>query len=325
MHAIVHDVYGPPEVLRLEDRPRPVPAEDELLIEVHATSVTTAETRFRAAWFPPGMGVLGRLFVGWSRPRNRLTGRDFAGRIVAVGSAVTEFEVGQDVFGACEGGSNAQWIAVPETGSIAALPEGLSFAEGAALPFGAVAALSFVRDRAWVCAGERVLVVGASGGVGVYAVQVARALGAEVTAVCSGRNEALVRELGADRVVDYRETELTELSERFDAIVDVTGKTAYATHRHLLAPRGRYAFVEGGVWELVLAAWTSLGFGPRVLGGVAIDSSAALRAVAEAVQSGSIRPVVGDRFPYTSVVEAHRIVDARHRRGAVILEFGATP
>jgi NADPH:quinone reductase-like Zn-dependent oxidoreductase len=321
MQAIVIDNYGPADVLKLEARERPTIGAHELLIEVHATSVTTADWRFRAAAFPVGMRLMGRLVVGLLRPRNRSTGREFSGRVVAVGAEVTRFQIGDEVFGSNPPGVNAEYIAVPEGGAVLPKPKGLTHAEAAALPFGAITAVTFLRDRAKIQPGERVLIVGASGGVGVYAVQVAKYLGAEVTAICSSSNAELVRSLGADHVIDYTAEDPRETGRSFDVIVDTVGMTSFREYRDLLSENGRHVFIEGGIrelWQSIITPWMR---GPTVVGGVSMDNREALEKATALVAAGAIRPVIGHRFPMTEVVEAHRVVERRRRKGAVILDW----
>lgn len=320
MKAIVADRYGSPEVLELEERPVPAVGRGEILVEVMATSVTTAEWRMRAGDFGGGMALLGRLMMGITKPRQRTTGREFAGRVVQVGEGVTRFSVGDDVFGTTAG-ANAEVIAMAERGVVTKIPRGLSYAEAVSLPFGAITAVAFVEDRAKVRAGERVLVIGASGGVGVYLVQVARALGATVTGVCSADNAEFVRDLGAQHVVDYATVDISSLAGPFDVIVDTVGKSSFRGFCSMLSPRGRHVFIEGGIRELLQGLTTRFGSGPRVISGVALDTLAGLERVRERVEHGQLRPVVGCRFPMADVVDAHRLVEARHRRGAVVLDF----
>ncbi|MEM6292348.1 MAG: NAD(P)-dependent alcohol dehydrogenase [Myxococcota bacterium] len=321
MLAIVRDVYGPPEVLRIEEQPAPEVPADHVLVDVRATSVTTAEWRMRAADFPPGFRLLGRLFTGLFRPRVRTTGREFAGTVRAVGSAVTDLRPGDEVFGVHEGGANAEQIAVPASGVIVRMPAGLSHAEAVAMPFGSLTAIDFLEDRAQVQPGERVLVVGASGGVGVYAVQVAKQAGAEVVGVCSTANLELVRSLGADAVVDYTKADPRDAGETYDVVVDTAGKTSVSGYRDALRPGGRHVFIEGGFGSLLHALVSRWRRGPRVIGGVTLDTRAAFERLRARVEAGRLRPVVGHRFAMADVVDAHRLVERRHRRGAVVLDF----
>lgn len=323
MQTIVCDNYGSPDILKLEVQERPQIGAQELLVEVHATSVTTADWRMRTATFPVGMRLLGRLLVGLRRPRNRMTGREFSGRVVAVGAEVTRFRVGDEVFGSNPSGANAEYIAVAESGAVLRKPSGITHAEAAALPFGAITSIVFLREWAKIQPGERVLVVGASGGVGVYAVQIAKHLGAEVTGVCSTSNVELVRSLGADHVIDYTNEDFRRLGRSWDVIVDTVGKTSFRDDRDLLREGGRHAFIEGGVREMWQSMSTRWMRGPTVLAGVALDNREELEKVRALVEAGGIRPVIGHRFPMTEVIEAHRVVDGRRRKGAVILDWPA--
>ncbi|MEM1028708.1 MAG: NAD(P)-dependent alcohol dehydrogenase [Myxococcota bacterium] len=323
INAITIDAYGPPEVLKLEAWAVPTPGASELLVEVRATSVTTADMRFRAADFPPGMQLVGRLMAGLFKPRNRLTGFEFSGRVVAVGAGTTRHQVGDEVFGVHTSGVNAELIVVPEGAAIALKPEGITHAEAAALPFGANTAIHFLEDQIQIQPGERVLITGASGGVGVYLVQVAKAAGAEVTAVCSSPNRAFVKALGADHVIDYTVADPRDADQMWDVIVDTVHQTRFNTYRHKLSSGGRHAFIEGGVREVFQFLGNGLRRGPKVVWSVATDSHASVQRLADRVENGRLRPVIGHRFPMTEVVAAHHVVDRRHRRGAVILEWPA--
>jgi NADPH:quinone reductase-like Zn-dependent oxidoreductase len=261
--------------------------------------------------------------LGLRRPRNRSTGREFSGRVVAVGAGVTRFAVGDEVFGINPRGVNAEYIVVPESGAVMLKPTRLTHAEAVALPFGAITAVTFLREMAKIQPGERVLIAGASGGVGVYAVQVAKHLGAEVTAICSPGNAELVRSLGADHVIDYTSEDPRTLGRIWDVVVDPVGKTTFADYRALLSEGGRHVIIEGGfrnIWESIITPWMR---GPTVLWGVANDNRDALAKVCALVEAGAIRPVIGHRFPMTEVVTAHRVIEGRHRKGAVILDWPA--
>ncbi|MGH1345594.1 MAG: NAD(P)-dependent alcohol dehydrogenase [Nannocystales bacterium] len=323
MHAIVAQRYGPPDVLEIVEREEPECSQDGLLIEVWATSVTAAEWRIRAGDFGTGFSWLGRLMFGLRRPRQPTTGQEFAGRVLQVGPAVTGFAVGDDVFGV-RAGANAERIAMPASGVVTRMPSGLTHAQAVSLPFGGLCAIDFLEDKAQLRAGERVLIVGASGGVGAYLVQVAASLGAHVTAVCSGPNAAFVRELGANSVVDYRVTDPQTLPGPYDVVVDTIGKTSFRRFRPMLSQTGRHVFIEGGAWELLQSLLPRFGPGPRVVGGVTEDSREGLERLRERVEAGRIRPVLGHRYSMHDVVEAHRLVESRHRRGAVVLDFGVS-
>ncbi len=319
MKAIVYDRYGPPEVLRLAEAARPAIAARDVLVKVHATTVTTADWRLRAAAFPGVMQVPGRLMFGLLRPKNRVLGGEFAGEVAAVGAEVTRFAPGDRVFGFSGQGAHAEYLAVAETSAIAAMPEGLGAEAAAALPFGTLCALVFLRDYARLAAGQRVLVVGASGGVGCYAVQIAMALGAEVTGVCSAAHLDLVRRLGAAHVIDYRAEDFTQRGEQYDVILDTVGATSFARCMGALTAQGRFVPLNFGVTEMAQALATKITGGKRVVIGVNADTAEDLAVVKELVEAGQVRPVIDRSFPLERIADAYRLVETRHRKGSVVV------
>ena len=319
MKTIVHDTYGAPEVLHFEDVALPTPDADQILVEVHAFPVTTADWRFRSSTFPPAMWLVGRLMTGLLRPRVRLTGREFAGKVLAVGTNVTRFAVGDRVLG-IHAGVSAERIAVAKDAPMVKIPSTLGYAEAAALPFGAQAALDFADRVAQVQPGERVLIVGASGGVGSYLVQIAKHLGAHVTAVASTRNLEFLRELGADEVIDYTTTHPAETGQTWDVVFDVVGQAPFASYRRALGDKGRLVVIEGTLREMLQSLTTRLFGGPRVLFDISSDSTEGLTRVLQLVARGGVRPVIGHRFAFEDTIDAHRLVDGRRRRGAVVVE-----
>ncbi|MEQ9387002.1 NAD(P)-dependent alcohol dehydrogenase [Marinovum algicola] len=323
MKAAIYRKYGGPEVVRIEDTARPAPGPGEMLVKVAHGSVTTADWRLRAAAFPGVLAVPGRLMFGLRRPRQPVLGSEFSGEVVALGAGVTEFAPGQAVFGFVMQGAHAEYLVVKAAGAVLPVPEGLDPAEAAALPFGGLSALVFLRDYAKLAPGQKLLVVGASGGVGAYAVQIARALGAEVTGVASGAHEAFVRGLGAVGFVDYRRQSLRGLGSRFDVVIDTVGATDFATARAVLAPRGVFVPLNFGVREIGQALWSQV-FGRRKLRlGVSGDTKADLRVLARWVEEGRLRPVIDRRFPLTEIRAAYALVEGRHRQGAILLDMAA--
>lgn len=319
MQACIYDRYGSSEVVRVAEVPAPEVGPDALRIRVGAAAVTTADWRFRSGTFPHGFQLLGRMMVGLFRPRRPILGMSFAGRVEAVGPRVTRFRPGDAVFGAAGAtrrGAHAELVTVRESGVVLHKPASLSDAEAAAIPFGACSALSFVRDVARVGPGHRVLVVGASGNVGVWTVQIARHLGAEVVGVCSAANAPLVRELGAADVVDYRDRLIP--AGTFDAIIDTTGATTFAMARPALAPRGVYVPIEGGVGQLVQALLHR-----QVKFAISQDSVAGLETILDGIAAGALRPVIDRVYPMARIADAHRHVEGRHKRGAVVLAIPA--
>ncbi|HLO35954.1 MAG TPA: NAD(P)-dependent alcohol dehydrogenase, partial [Candidatus Deferrimicrobium sp.] len=241
MRAVVQDRYGPPEVLRIEDVERPVPKEHDVLVRIHATTVSQTDTHARAA-----NPFFWRLFAGLRRPRWRTLGVELAGVVEAVGPAVREFKVGDRVFGSPRlFGAHAEYICLPETAPLAHIPAGMSFEEAAAVCDGAFQALATLR-RADVLPGQRIVVYGASGSLGTAAVQLARHLGAHVTAVCNTKNLELVRSLGAEEVVDYTREDFTKRGQTYDAIIDAVGKFSAFRGRRALKPGGIYVETDGG-------------------------------------------------------------------------------
>ena len=320
MRAAVHRRYGPPEVLAIERIPRPSVGRGDVLVRVEATSVTAADWRIRGSSFPPSFFAVGRVMFGLRRPRRIVTGREFAGTVVGTGGDVRGFRLGQRVFGIANGGAAAELLGVPWFGPLAPIPEGLDTEKAAPLPFGAMCALAFLRDIARVRGGESVAILGASGGVGVYAVQIGRALGATVTGFCGRRNMAMVIELGASAAHDYRTTTLSRTGERFDVILDTVGAISFAEARSSLAPNGRFVPLEFGVREVFQAFTTGWQNGPRVITAVSGDNRSLLDDVVRLVETGRLRPIIGRRYPLTNIARAHAYVEGRHRTGSTVVQ-----
>jgi NADPH:quinone reductase-like Zn-dependent oxidoreductase len=318
MRAVVHDRYGPPEVLQLEEVERPVPKEDEVLVKVHATTVNRTDCHIRAA-----NPFLWRLFgAGLVRPKQRLSGSDFAGEVVAVGDSVTEFAAGDRVFGTSgyRFGAHAEYLCVRESGLIAHKPDGLSFEEAAAIPDGALAALASLR-RVSLRKGQSIVVYGASGALGTAAVQLAKHFGARVTAVCNTKNVELVRSLGADTVVDYTREDFTKSGETYDVVLDAVQKHSFRRSRRSLKPGGLYvATYLGFLWYVPLLALLSKRIGDRKLvfplGRPTKDD---LALVKELVDAGAYRAVIDRVHPLAEVVEAARYVETGQKTGNVVL------
>src|ERR671914_372341 len=237
--AVVHDRYGPPDVLRLEHVPRPVPKNDEVLVRIHATTVNRTDTGFRSAEF-----FVARFFTGLVRPKRRILGSEFAGEVEAVGTAVTAFAVGDGVFGVnAKGGAHAEFISMRESAPLAHMPTGVTFEEAAAVCDGALLALWVLR-RTDLRKGQKILVYGASGSIGTAAVQLARYFDAHVTAVCNTKNVELVRSLGADEVIDYTKEDFTKRGETYDVVLDAVGKHSFFRCRRSLKPGGLFVATD---------------------------------------------------------------------------------
>ncbi|HUF12145.1 MAG TPA: NAD(P)-dependent alcohol dehydrogenase [Longimicrobiales bacterium] len=320
MKAAIYERYGPPEVVEVRDVPKPQPGAGEVLIRVHATTVTTADWRARSLEMPAGFGTLGRLVFGVRGPRKQILGSEVAGVVEAVGEGVTRSRVGDEVF-AFDGygmGGHAEYKRMRETGPIARKPANLSFEEAAALSFGGTTALHFLR-KAKLQSGERVLVNGASGGVGTAVVQIARHLGADVTAVCSAANADLVRSLGAQRVIDYTTQDFAASGESWDVIVDTVGTAPYARSRRALREGGRLLLVLAPLSGLLGALWVSMTTRHKVIAGPAPERPEDLRALAEMAEQGAYRPFIDRTFRLDQIVDAHRLVDSGRKRGNVVV------
>lgn len=325
MQAAVVLRYGAPEVVTVREVARPTPGPHDLLIRVKATTVSSGDARVRAARVPSGMGLLLRLGVGWSGPRQPVLGTECAGVVEAVGSAVTRFRVGDAViaFPGASMGAHAGFLRVREDGLVAPKPARCSWEEAAALLFGGTTALHYLQREAKVKAGERVLILGASGAVGVAAVQLARHAGAEVTAVCSAANAALVKELGASRVIDYHAEDFTRADAQWDVVMDCVGATDYARCRRVLAPGGRLLRVVCGLGGLVAAPFQGRLSGHRVIASVAVVRPEDVRALAALAEDGAYRAVVDAVLPLARAAEAHARVDGGHKRGSLVLTVAA--
>lgn len=321
MRAAIHRRYGLPEVLRIEDVPLPPVGPRDIRVRVHASTVTSGDARLRGLRASAIFRLPIRLAFGLRGPRQPIPGIEFAGEVEAVGAEVTRFRPGQAVFGIVLRGANAEYLSIREDAAVHPIPAGLSFEEAAAVPFGALAALAFLRDVARLGRGERVLVIGAAGNVGAFAVQIAKHLGAHVTGLCGEANGDLVRSLGADAVIDRSLGPRGVVAQPFDVILDTIGATRFAEWRSHLAPRGRHVFLSFGAREMVQTAMTSLGRGKRVLCGFSGNDPDALARIVAMLEAGAIRPVIGRRCRLDDIVEVHREVDGGGKKGSTVLSL----
>lgn len=319
MKAAVQSQFGPPQVLQIQEVQRPVLGHDQVLVEVHASPVTQGDRRLRAADFPGLSKVIGRLMFGVFRPRNPIPGTMFAGQVVEIGEAVTRFSVGDDVFGSCDNSAQAEYLAVAEHGPLAQIPAGVGYDEASAVPYGAVTALMFLRDVARVQPGEKVLIVGAAGGVGRFAVQIARHLGATVTGVCSGRDKAMVTELGADAVIDYTRQDYTQNGETYDVIFDTSSGDRFRAAKRSLTPNGRYVTVYLNFLVIFQMLVTSMLGGRKVSSSVAIGNQKLMSDVAQLLAKRVIWPVIAQRYPLARIADAHQALDTGRPAGAVVV------
>ncbi|GIH08068.1 NADPH:quinone reductase [Rhizocola hellebori] len=320
MKAITHRGYGPPELLRFEEVDPPVPGDGDLLVRVHAAGVDKG-----VAYVMRGEPYLGRLAFGLRKPKRLILGRDVAGTVEAAGKQVTGFKPGDEIYAEIDGGSYAEYVCVPAHRA-ALKPANLSFAQAAAVPVSGNTALMGIRDSAKVVPGQTVLIIGASGGVGTFAVQIAKSLGAQVIAVCSTGKIDLVRSIGADRVIDYRKEDFTTARQRYDVILDLAGTHSLAALRRSLAPQGTLVLSsgEGSRWigpmgRIFHAVAASPFTRQKLQPLIAKPSAANLNALTELFQTGKVTPVIDRTYPLSQTADALRRFEAGAARGKLVV------
>ncbi|MGB5843320.1 MAG: NAD(P)-dependent alcohol dehydrogenase [Anaerolineales bacterium] len=321
MKAIVYTEYGPPDVLHLKDVEKPAPKDNEILVKVHAASVNAYDWHLLTA----DIFLVRLMGGGLNKPKNTRLGADIAGRVEAVGGNVKQFQPGDEVFGDIAGlgsGGFAEYVSVPES-ALALKPANLSFEQAAAVPMAAVTALQGLRDEGQIQPGQKVLINGASGGVGTFAVQIAKSFGAEVTAVCSTRNLDMARSLGADHVIDYTEEDFTQNRQLYDLILAVNGYHPISAYKRALTPKGIYVMAGGSMAQIfqamLLGPLMSI-TGDKKMGGVsAKPSQKDLIFLKELLETGKVVPVIDRRYPLSETAEALRYLGEGHARGKVII------
>jgi NADPH:quinone reductase-like Zn-dependent oxidoreductase len=319
MKAVIYTKYGPPDVLQVREIEKPVPKDNEVLVEVRAASVNAYDWRFLR-----GKPVVMRLLGGLRKPRHPVAGADLAGRVEAVGAGVKGLRPGDEVFG-CQRGAFAEYVCVPED-RLAVKPASMTFEDAAALPMAGLTALQALRDRGRIQPGLKVLIYGAGGGVGTFAVQIAKTFGAEVTAVCGPGNLGLVRSIGADWVIDYTTDDVFMSGERYDLILAVNGSRSIFAYRRSLSPCGIWVVAGGSLAQLLqglLLGPVLSRFGRKKMGSMlARINTRDLDVLSALQQSGKIKPVVEKRYPLSEVSEAVRYLEGGHARGKVIVTVG---
>ncbi len=320
MKAIVYQRYGPPEVLQLMEVEKPTPKDNEVLIKTHATTVTSGDWRVRSLNVPAGFGLITRLVFGVTRPKQPILGSELAGVVESVGKDVRKFKVGNQVFAFSDAamGCHAEYKCMPEDGAMALKPANLTYEEAAALSFGGTTALDFFR-RGKLQSGEKVLVNGASGGVGTAAVQLAKHFEADVTGVCSTANVELVRSLGASHVSDYTKEDFTQNGETYDIIVDTAGTAPFSRSKASLKERGRLLMVLGGLPDMLRIPWVSMTSSKKVIAGPAAGRAEDLRFLAGLAEADEFKPVIDRCYPFEQIAEAHSYVDTGRKKGNVII------
>ena len=314
MKAIVYTKYGPPDVLHLEEVEKPAPKDHEISIEVHAASVNAYDWRH----VKPDPFFMRFMGGGLLKPKHNILGADVAGRVEAVGSKVTQFRPGDDVFGEGSYGGFAEYACVDENRFVPK-PAGFSYEEAAAVPMAGLTALQGLRDKGKIQAGQRVLINGASGGVGTFAVQIAKSFGTEVTGVCSTQKMDLVRSIGADHVIDYTQEDVTKSAQKYDLIFDVAAYRPTSRYKRILNPGGRYVLAGGSIARIFQLMFTSK-FGAKNMGVlIAKVLQKDLIALAELMNAGKVRPIIDKRYPLSETAEAVRHVQEGCARGKVVI------
>lgn len=320
MKAAMNFEYGNAEdVVRVRETDRPEIGDQDVLVKVYTTSVSTGAWRMVEMNAGGVLQIAARLMFGVLRPRNHIQGGAFAGRIVSVGAQVTRFKMGDEVFGFAMKGAHAEYLALGEDKAITKMPAGMDYDAAAALPFGGVCALNFLRDFAKLTPGQRILVTGASGGVGVFGVQIAKAMGAEVTALTSTANVDLVKSLGADHVIDYKKSDFTKGQQQYDIIFDTAGVTSFGQVKDVLAPKGLFVPLEFGVPEIV-GSFRADSQGRRIVIAVNGDSADDLDILAGMVTRNELTPVIDSTYPLEQIADAYLRVSGRHKTGAVVID-----
>ncbi len=323
MKAILHKRYGAPELLEYADVAKPEPKDDEVLIKVHATTVTSADCNVRSLRFAPKIAKFpARLFFGLFKPRFNILGTEFSGTIEAVGKDVAKFKAGDAVLGSpgMAFGAHAEYLVMPENGEIVQKPENISFEQAASLFFGGHTSLFFLRDKAQVKKGQKVLINGASGCLGTYAVQLAKYFGAEVTAVCSTGNVEMVTSLGADHVIDYKKEDFTKGDEKYDIIYDTVGKASVCNSRKVLKKDGVYLSAYFRFEDIAESIWTGITGSRKVLlVGAAPEKIEDLKFLTDLMARGVLTSVIDKTYPLEKTAEAFRYVEEGHKKGNVVI------
>ena len=320
MKAIICTKYGPPEVLQLREVEKPTPKDNEVLIKVFATTVTTYDCWARSSTAPPGFWLPSRMASGIRKPKQPILGTDFAGEIESVGKAVKRFKKGDQVFGFTSSlGAHAEYLCMPEE-AVAIKPTNTNYEEAAAIVQGGLTALYFLR-KGNIQSGQKVLIYGASGGIGTYAVQLAKYFGAEVTGVCSTPKLEFVKSLGADKVIDYAKEDFTKNNQTYDIIFDTVGKTSVSRSLRSLKEKGLYIFATFGLSKLIQALWLTRKSSKKAIFGVIEEGSEDLIFLKELIEAGEIRPIIDRRYPLEQTAKAHRYVEKGHKKGSVVISM----
>ena len=330
MKAIIYETYGPPEVLKLVEIEKPAPKENEILIKNHAASVNYGDTLARnfkdvtpAKFNMPFLfWIMARSFFGFSKPKIKILGSEFAGDVESVGKSVTRFKAGDKVFGyrGQSMGTYAEYFVIPEKSVVALKPGNISYEEAAAVPGGSMVAL-FILNKLNIQKAQKIIIIGASGGNGNFAVQIAKHYGAEVTGVCGTNRVNFVKALGADKVIDYTKQDFTNNGEKYDIILDVLGRTGFSKCKNSLTENGKYVLVSFKVKQLLQMMWTSFFSSKKVMCVLSPQKPEDLLAVSKMIEEGNIKSILDKTFPKEKAAEAHRYVEQGSKKGNVVITF----
>lgn len=333
MKAVVYTQYGAPEVLQPTEVAKPAPRDNEVLIRIYATSVNYGDIvarNFKAISprtfnMPLPFWFLARIMLGINKPRNTILGSEFAGEVEATGSDVTRFKTGDQVFGyrGQRMGAYAEYLCTPEDGEVALKPATMSYEEAAVVPYGAITALNLLR-KAPIQSSHKVLINGASGSIGLAAVQLARHYGAEVTGVCSTPRMDVVKSLGADHVIDYTREDFTQNGESYDLIFDILGRSSFARCQNSLKDNGRYLLASFKMKQLLQMLWTSFAGNKKVICAMAPEKTGDLPFIRELIEAGKIRAAIDTSFPLEQAAAAHRYVEEGQKKGHIAITVGHT-
>ncbi|MCA9910021.1 MAG: NAD(P)-dependent alcohol dehydrogenase [Anaerolineae bacterium] len=328
MKAIIYTEYGDPDVLHLSEVPKPTPKDNEILVRVHATEVGFGDLMARkfntitprSFNMPSLFWLLARLEFGLSKPKKPILGSEFAGEVEAVGSAVTRFKPGDQVFGypTSSFGAYAEYLCMAETASVMLKPANMTYEEATTVPYGALTALNLLK-KVDIQPGQKVLINGASGSIGSAALQLAKSYGAHVTAVCGTPRLEYVKALGAGRVIDYTQEDFTRNGETYDVIFDILGKTSFARCKRSLKPNGRLLYASFKLRQLFQMLWTSIRGGKRVICALALSKQADLARIRELVEAGKIKAILDRCYPLEQAAEAHRYAESGQKRGNIVI------
>ena len=323
MKAILHTQYGPPDLLQLKEVETPSPKDNEVLVAIHATTVSTGDCNVRNFTFvTKSMLPIAKLMFGIGRPwKARVLGTELAGEVERVGKDVTKFKPGDRVVAStgAAGGGHAQYACLSETGAVAVKPDSLTWEQAVAIPFGANTALYFLRDLGRIRAGQDLLIIGASGAIGSAGVQLAKHFGARVTGVCSGANVELVKSLGAGTVIDYTKEDFTQNGKTYDLIFDVVGATTFDRCQRALKPHGVFLQNIMELSDIARVFWTSITGGKKIKGGVALGNMSNMALITALAEAGTLRPVIDRSYPLERIAEAFKYVEQGHKKGNVVI------